>query len=716
MKSRLFPLGLHFIFSVTTLLWVTGAGAAQITSNLFIGGTLGSPTSYQIAADNQPTSFDAYNLPPGLTCDRATGVISGIPTISGGAYLAQIVAHGASGDARALCSTFIYRPVPTPNPVVWTSPVSYSPLIADPKRPRFYGLGTPAFGTTDKRLVVLDPDTLQEIKSFPVGQSFQISLSSDARTLWISPSNLVHGLARLDLESLDQIVEVPTAGMTFYDPCEGLDDRLYVSGGNQEVLQLNAKTGSIEQRFKPGDQFRHVSYPSLAISPDRKTLFVADLFYVGDSLVTHTGLSRYDITSTVPVLVQRVEVPAPNIGPITSDPSGDWIFFRLGQVGEDIGNGATHQTLCVSAHDLNGVRGALSYQGTSDGVTVTSDGRTVIQAVQLTDGGQWMSGIVHLFDSQSFQLKRSIVLGSVWSKGGGASVDIGGAVMDPTGSSLIVATNLYPASLRKYNLIPAPPPETPAKSLLNISTRLLTQNGDDVLIGGFIVEGTESKKIMVRGIGTSLALPEKLADPALELHRADGTLLAENDNWNTDRQVVLATGIAPNEEREAAMVVTLQPGAYTVILHGAAGSTGIGLVEAYDLSPFSNSRIANISTRGRVETGDNVMIAGFIVGGSGNISSKVVVRGMGPSLAQAGVSGALLDPTLELYDGNGARFATNDNWADAKATELQAAGLAPNQSAEAAIVTSLGPGAYTAILREKNSTPGVGLIEVYNLQ
>ncbi len=635
---------------------------AQITSYPGILGTLGSPLQYQIAADNQPTSFDALNLPPGLTCDRTTGIISGVPTISGGSYV-QLVAHGASGDAQANFGAMIYLPVPPPDPVAFTSSAQYSRLVADPKRSRIYGLRNPSIGLVNASLVVLDPDTIAD---------------------------------------------------RVYSPQEGLNGRLYAAGGNQEILQLDAQSGQIEQRFTPGQQFRHISYPTLAISPDRKTLYVADLFYVGTSLVTHVGLSRYDVSSTVPVLLQRIEVPAPTIGPITPDPSGESVFFSLGTF-DGIGSGLTHQTLCVSAHDLNVVKGTLSYHGTSGGLSVTADGNTVVQIVHLTDGGQVMTGIVDLFDAHSFQLQRSIVLGSVWSIGGGASVGIGGAVIDPTGSSLIASTSLYPDSLRKYDLTPAPAPDTPSKTLLNISTRLLTQTGNDVLIGGFIVDGTEPKKIMLRGIGTSLPLAGKLADPVLELHRGDGSLIGENDNWNSDRQAVLATGIAPMEEREAAMVVSLQPGAYTVILEGAALGTGIGIVEAYDLSPFSTSHLVNISTRGRVEVGDNVMIAGFILGGE-DVSSRVVVRGIGPSLQQSGVPGALLDPMLELYNGNGTQFVANDNWRDTQSVEIEATGLAPTNEAEAAVVASLPPGAYTAILRGKSETVGVGLIEVYNLR
>ncbi len=675
---------------------------------------LGSPFSYQITADNQPVSFDAVNLPPGLTVNRTTGVISGVPTISGFNPYFDVTAHGANGDASLSCALFVYRPVPPPDAVAFTSSAQYSRMVTDPKRSRIYALNNPSIGSFVASLVVLDPNTLQEVKSFQVGAwAVDFSVSVDGRTLWISRTSLNSSVARLDLDALDQVVEIPIADRV-YQPQEGLDGRLYAAGANQEILQFNQQSGQIEQRFTPGQEFRHITYPQLAISPDRKTLYVADLFYVGTSLVTHVGLSRYDVSSPVPVLLQRVEVPAPTIGPITPDPSGESVFFSLGGF-DGFGSGATHQTICVSAHDLNVVKGALSYHGTSGGLSITADGNTVVQIVHLTNGGQVMTGIVDLFDAHSFQLQRSIVLGSVWSLGGGASVGIGSAVIDPAGSSLIASTSLYPENLRKYDLTPPPPPQTPAKSLLNISTRLLTQDGDNVLIGGFIVGGTEPKKIMLRGIGTSLPLAGKLVDPVLELHRGDGSVVAKNDNWNSDRQAVLATGIAPIEEREAAIVASLQPGAYTVILHGADPATGIGIVEAYDLAPFSNSQLLNISTRGRVEVGDNVMIAGFILGGK-DVNAKVVVRGIGPSLKPVGVPEALLDPMLELHNGNGTQFAANDNWRDTQSAEIQATSLAPTNEDEAAVVASLSPGAYTAILRGKSETVGVGLIEVYNLR
>ena len=258
----------------------------------------------------------------------------------------------------------------------------------------------------------------------------------------------------------------------------------------------------------------------------------------------------------------------------------------------------------------------------------------------------------------------------------------------------------------------------PAQSL-NLSARLNVGTGDDVLIGGLIITGSEPKQIIVRGIGPSLAgsgLPVDtiLADPTLELYQ-DGTLLLSNDNWKESQQSEIeATGIAPTDDLESAIVATLAPGSYTVILQGQNSGTGIGLVEAYDLESASQSSLANTSTRGLVATGDDILIGGFIVGNGG--SDTVVVRAIGPSLAAAGVVNPLADPTLDLYDVNGVVLRSDDNWRDSQEPLIQSTGLAPTNDAESAIIRSLTPGSYTAVVRGKDGGTGVALVEVYNLQ
>jgi hypothetical protein len=254
--------------------------------------------------------------------------------------------------------------------------------------------------------------------------------------------------------------------------------------------------------------------------------------------------------------------------------------------------------------------------------------------------------------------------------------------------------------------------------LLNISTRMQVLTGDNVLIGGFILTGSDAKKVIVRGIGpslTSFGVPGALQDPFLELHDINGAIIATNDNWrDTQESEIEATGLAPTDNRESAIVMTLASDSnYTAILRGTNDTTGVGLVEVYDLDQTANSKLANISTRGFVDTGDNVMIGGFI---SGNGVAKVIVRAIGPSLTSFGVPGALQDPTLELHDGTGAIIATNDNWRDTQESEIEATGLAPTDDRESAIVATITPGNYTAIVRGNNDTTGVALVEVYNIQ
>ena len=249
------------------------------------------------------------------------------------------------------------------------------------------------------------------------------------------------------------------------------------------------------------------------------------------------------------------------------------------------------------------------------------------------------------------------------------------------------------------------------------------------MIAGFIITGTDPKKVIIRGMGPSLnGVNGTLADPTLELHQGN-TTLAVNDDWKmrsdgTSQQAeVESTTIPPLNDRESAIVMTLNPGSYTAILSGKAGGTGIGVVEVYDLAQGANSQLGNISTRGFVDANDNVMIGGFIAGGNALSGyARVLVRALGPSLTAAGVQGALQDPTLELHDANGVTTAANDNWKTNDQTQLpqesevRATGLAPSNDSEAVIVAALPPGPGTAIVRGKNNAVGVALIEVYNLQ
>ena len=297
-----------------------------------------------------------------------------------------------------------------------------------------------------------------------------------------------------------------------------------------------------------------------------------------------------------------------------------------------------------------------------------------------------------------------------------------GACCGMVGSVIVAEGTPTPTPTPTLTPSPTPSPAPGSLSqLLNVSTRLNVQTGDNVLIGGFIISGADPKKVIVRGIGPSLGalgVAGALAEPGLELHDQTGATFESNYNWkDTQESEIDATGLAPADDAESAIVATLETGAYTAIVSGTNSTTGVGLVEVYDLGTTANSQLANISTRGLVEAGDNVMIGGFILGPDTNGSATVIVRAIGPSLTSLGVAGALPDPTLELHDGNGALIASNDNWIDSpEAATISADGLAPTDPAESALLAPSPPGAYTVIVRGINDTTGVALVEVYNLQ
>jgi hypothetical protein len=250
----------------------------------------------------------------------------------------------------------------------------------------------------------------------------------------------------------------------------------------------------------------------------------------------------------------------------------------------------------------------------------------------------------------------------------------------------------------------------PTVHLANLSTRLRVGAGDNVLIAGFTINGSQPKKVIVRGLGPLLPVNANLADPTLELHNSSGALIASNDNWRDTQQDELTATIPPVNDYDSAIVRNLPPGAYTAVLAGKGGVTGVGLVEVYDLDGPAGSRLVNIATRGRVGEGDDVLICGTIAVGTG--TTTVLFRALGPA---TGVPGALNDPTLELHDGQGATVATNDNWQDTQAAAIQATSLAPSDPREAAILRDLTPGAYTAVVRGKNGSTGVAVIDAYQL-
>ncbi len=259
------------------------------------------------------------------------------------------------------------------------------------------------------------------------------------------------------------------------------------------------------------------------------------------------------------------------------------------------------------------------------------------------------------------------------------------------------------------------PAFVPPPNLGNISTRLSVGTGENVLIGGFIITGTGDKNVIVRAIGPSLGtdgLVGALSDTVLELHDQTGAIIAMNDDWKSTQQGAIEdTTVPPSSEKESAIVRRLTPGSYTAVVRGKNNATGLALVEAYGLD--GTAKLANISTRGLVQTGNNVMIGGFIVLDNGN-PANIIVRALGPSLG--GVSNSLADPTLEIVDQNGATVASNDDWKSTQEDDIIATTVPPTKDKESAVVQMLPAGGYTAIVRGKNNTTGVALVEAYNLQ
>ena len=355
-----------------------------------------------------------------------------------------------------------------------------------------------------------------------------------------------------------------------------------------------------------------------------------------------------------------------------SSPEG----INLDVIGYDLGGGATSYTITTSSSPGNGGTtsgGGTFAAGTLRTVTATSNAGFTFS--NWTENGS----VVSTSASYTFTLNSNRNLVANFTSGpGGFPVQFG-----------------------------------------NISTRLRVELGDNALIGGFIVTGTQPKRVIVRAIGPSLTpfgVVGAIPDPVLELRNSSGGLIAFNDDWQTDQQAeIIGTGLPPSHIRESAIVTTLPANnsAYTAIVRGYNNATGIGVVEAYDLDGTTNSKLANISTRGFVNTGDNVMIGGLII--VGNTTANVIIRAIGPSLATFGVPNALLDPTLALYDGNGTLLAFNDDWQTDQQAAIIATGLAPTHIRESAIVRTLSPGAYTAIVRGYQNLTGIALVEAYQL-
>jgi hypothetical protein len=329
---------------------------------------------------------------------------------------------------------------------------------------------------------------------------------------------------------------------------------------------------------------------------------------------------------------------------------------------------------------------------------------------------------LHVYEGTVAQ-PSPFLLATAGNFSGTLTLDFSGATPGSVSAPSAAAPGTLDLSVQQidFKLDPLPAAVTPPAQPQNISTRANVGTGDDVLIGGIIITGNDSKQVVVRAIGPSSGVAGALADPTLELHDSTGAIIATNDNWMdnsaADQMILTDSGLAPGNDLESALVVNPSPGSYTAIVRGVDDTTGIALVEAYDLdNGTTDSKLGNISTRGFVDTGDNVMIGGFILGGGGGGFAQIIVRGIGPSLADFGVTGALADPTISLFDSDGNEIASNDNWMDDPNMQTVAdRGLAPSDPNESAIYDVLPIGAYTVILSGVGDTTGIALVEAYDV-
>jgi uncharacterized delta-60 repeat protein len=297
-----------------------------------------------------------------------------------------------------------------------------------------------------------------------------------------------------------------------------------------------------------------------------------------------------------------------------------------------------------------------------------------------------------------------------------AGAGLGSVLVQPDGQLIVTGGFDHVDGLERHAIVRLN--DRSSRPLANISTRAQVGAGQSAEVAGFIIAGSWPKKVVVRALGPSLTASgfdasQVLANPSLELHDGSGAMIAFNDDWKANEPEIWKTGLQPKDDLESAIVTTLPPGTYTAVIQGHSGEQGIALAEVYDLDSSATSSLANISTRGAVNRGDQAMIGGFILHGSE--ASTVVVRALGPSLAAFGVSSPLPDPFLTIYDQSGTAIASNDNWKQTQQAELESHGMGCSSESESALLTTLMPGAYTSIITSANGESGVGLVEVYAL-
>jgi YVTN family beta-propeller protein len=656
-------------------------GASLLYGLKFVGddprySRVGDPFSYKIATNIPATSYQASGLPPGLTINSKTGLITGAITISGTYFVDLTIDGPGNPNTQRLIISVVPNP---PGDLRATLTLQAGRLLADPVRSRVY-----ASLPESKSVAVINAANLSLIDTIPVKSAPDgMALSPDGTKLYVAEvGTTAPEIGVIDLDALSALPSLPAPAASI-DVEAGLSNRLYVTTSlnplETGVFQLDTSTGALLPAFPSG-----IPSGFIEISPDRTRLYLAT---ADDS----HSLYLFDSSLESPALLQT-----------SSDRGQRFVDLKLSHDGSFfcVADPAIALIPEIPSTDLEGTVGAFSAAGSAWApIAFSPDDQTFFKV-----GTDYFFSQIDTFDTTTTKFMRSLQ---------GITLNPGDMVVDGSGQFLFVSNSTSPELEVLSTGAGIPTHLAKPESLLNVSTRLKSQTGENVLIGGFIISGTEPKQIVVRGVGPSLPLGEALADPVISLYDGDGKLVGTNDNWNSNRPGVLFTGLAPADEHEAVLVETLPPGGYTAIVSGADNGVGVALVEVYDLTPDSDSALANISTRGDVELGDNVMIGGFIIGA--DTPTKVMIRGIGPSLAQFGIVGTLQDPVLELHGGDGDLIFENDNWRSTQRAEIIATGIPPTDDRESAIVATLQPGAYTAIVRGRDNTTGVALVEVYNL-
>lgn len=421
--------------------------------------------------------------------------------------------------------------------------------------------------------------------------------------------------------------------------------------------------------------------------------------------------------------IQRVQVST-IVNPLVPVASGDHInavVFSNSIFGQSFGSGTLAVTYYTSsggtmvesdtlfnrAATFDSYRGPLQF--VAHGPAIADIRRVFLHEMGHTlglghpdTGGQHVTAVMNSIVSDQEILASDDISGGQFLYGAGS-----GSTPTPTPTPIPTAT-------------PTSTPGNGTSHLANISTRMNVGTGQNVLIGGFIVVGTQAKTLILRATGPSLSamgVTNVLSDPVLELHDSAGNVIASNDDWHDSANAsqIQQSGLAPTDSLESAILITVMPGNYTAVVSGYGNVTGNGLVEAYEMDSNS-TRLVNISTRGLVGNVNEPMIAGLITQGGG--AKRVIIRAVGPSLGAGinGITGALADPVLELRDGSGNLLAVNDDWGNSsQVSDILATTIPPVNPLESAIVATLNPGNYTAIVRGVDGTSGVALVEVFDL-